>query len=176
MYVSFCIWGSWSGWSYCWYQWLERGSRLWLFKCEQWWFVQPSNETESVLKVVPILWFPDHVLGTEWPCALASLALKNSLNSFLKKYLYLFDCVGLSCSMWELPLWRMDSPVLARGLSFSMACRILVPWPGIEPMSPALQGRFSTTELPGKSQSEFLVEVFDISWIHVMFLTVSNFT
>ena len=77
--------------------------------------------------MVPILWFPDHVLGTEWHCALASLSLKNSLNSFLKKYLYLFDCVGLSCSMWELPLWRMDSPVLARGLSFSMACRILVP-------------------------------------------------
>ena len=28
---------------------------------------------------------------------------------------------------------------------------ILVPWPGIEPASPALEGRFLTTEPPGKS-------------------------
>ena len=153
MYVSFCIWGSWSGWSYCWYQWLERGSRLWLFKCEQWWFVQPSNETESVLKVVPILWFPDHVLGTEWHCALASLSLKNSLNSFLKKYLYLFDCVGLSCStgifnlccvMWDLLVMAWKLLLVAYG--------ILVPWPGIEPGPPPLGAQslshWATSEVP----------------------------
>ena len=32
-----------------------------------------------------------------------------------------------------------------------MAHGILVPWPGIEPVSPALQGRFLTTGPPGKS-------------------------
>ena len=44
-------------------------------------FSHPS-ETESILKMVPILCFPDLVLGTEWHCGLASLSLKNSLNSF----------------------------------------------------------------------------------------------
>ena len=43
------------------------------------------------------------------------------------------------------------SIVVLRGLSCSKAHGILVPWPGIEPMSPALQGRFLTTGLPGKS-------------------------
>ena len=36
-----------------------------------------------------------------------------------------------------------------------MACRILVSWPGIEPMSPALEGVFFMSGPPGKSQ-EFL--------------------
>ena len=31
------------------------------------------------------------------------------------------------------------------------ACGILDPWPGIEPMPPALEGKVSTTEPPGKS-------------------------
>ena len=39
---------------------------------------------------------------------------------------------------------------VARGLSCSMVCGILVPQPGIEPKSPALQGGFLTTEPPGK--------------------------
>ena len=34
-----------------------------------------------------------------------------------------------------------------------MACRILFPWPGIKPTSPALEGRFLTTGLPGKPHS-----------------------
>ena len=33
-----------------------------------------------------------------------------------------------------------------------MACGMLFPRPGIEPMSPALAGGFLTTGLPGKSQ------------------------
>ena len=37
------------------------------------------------------------------------------------------------------------------GLSCPMACEILVPRPGMESTSPALQGRFSTTGPPGKS-------------------------
>ena len=47
----------------------------------------------------------------------------------LSKYLFLFiyfAVLGLSCSMWDLP------------------------GPGIEPVSPALAGRFFTTEPPGK--------------------------
>ena len=44
------------------------------------------------------------------------------------------------------------SVVGAPRLSFSMACGFLVPQPGIEPVSPALQGGFLTTEPLGKSQ------------------------
>ena len=36
-------------------------------------------------------------------------------------------------------------------LSYSAACGILVPQPGIEPAPSELQGGFLTTELPGKS-------------------------
>ena len=41
--------------------------------------------------------------------------------------------------------------VVAHGLSCSLACGILVPWPGIEPTSPALVGRFLATGPPKKS-------------------------
>ena len=44
----------------------------------------------------------------------------------------------------------------ACGLSCPVACGILVPWPGIEPTSPALDGRFFTTGPPGKSQDSIL--------------------
>ena len=40
----------------------------------------------------------------------------------------------------------------ARGLNCPAACGILVPQPGIEPMSPALEGGVLTTGPPGKSQ------------------------
>ena len=43
------------------------------------------------------------------------------------------------------------SPVAAAELSFPAACGILVPWPGIEPMSPALEGGFLATGSPRKS-------------------------
>ena len=50
---------------------------------------------------------------------------------------------------------------MARGLSCPTACGILVPRPGIEPMSPALEGGSSTTGPPGKSlkQLSFIVAV-----------------
>ena len=47
------------------------------------------------------------------------------------------------------------SVIVAQGLSCSLACRILVSWPGIEPESPGLQGRFLTTGPPGKSWCGF---------------------
>ena len=42
-------------------------------------------------------------------------------------------------------LWFEGSVVAAWRLSWSVACGILVPWPGIKPESPALPGRFLTT-------------------------------
>ena len=41
-----------------------------------------------------------------------------------------------------------------------MACGVLVPWLGIEPMSLALQGEFSTSKPPGKSPSRFFFFFF----------------
>ena len=47
------------------------------------------------------------------------------------QYLYLFVfCLaarGLSCGMWHLSLWHMDSLVVGCRLSCSEACGILVP-------------------------------------------------
>ena len=57
----------------------------------------------------------------------------------------------LHCVMHHLLLWLMDSLVMAHRLSCSAACRILVPRPGIKPVSPALAGGFLTTGPPGKS-------------------------
>ena len=40
------------------------------------------------------------------------------------------------------------------------ACRILAPWPGIEPAPPALEGEVLTTGLPGKSLQFMLDSLF----------------
>ena len=62
------------------------------------------------------------------------------------------DTQDLCCVSWDLSLWHMDSldtawdsVIAARRLSYSTGCGVLVPWPGIEPMPPALQGGFSAT-------------------------------
>ena len=57
---------------------------------------------------------------------------------------------GLSRSTWDLPC---VTQTLQLWLSCSTACGILVPQPGIKPVSPAMQGRLSTTGPPGRSQS-----------------------
>ena len=51
----------------------------------------------------------------------------------------------------DLLLWCAGSLAVALGLSGPSACGILVPGPGTEPVSPALQGRLLTTGPPGKS-------------------------
>ena len=54
---------------------------------------------------------------------------------------------------------RVGYVVAMYRLSRSLACRILVPWPGIKPAFPALQGRFLTTEPPGSPFFQFLKKV-----------------
>ena len=54
------------------------------------------------------------------------------------------------CSSWA-------SLVVVHGLSCPTACGILVPRPGIEPTSPALEGEFSTAGPPGKSSMVVIV-------------------
>ena len=48
------------------------------------------------------------------------------------------------------------SLVVTLGLSCSEACGISVPWPRVEPLSPALHGWFPATEPPGKPPSNIL--------------------
>ena len=53
----------------------------------------------------------------------------------------------------------VGSVAAARGLSCPVACGILVPRPGIEPMSSALESRFLTTGPPRKSLELLFSEV-----------------
>lgn len=80
------------------------------------------------------------------------------LRAFCFKYLFIWWCPGLtrrggsSCAMWELPLRQTDSSCGTRAPehvdlwlwvhqpSCSAACGILLPQPGVEPTSLALQG------------------------------------
>ena len=63
-------------------------------------------------------------------------------NLVTKQYLFIF----FSC--FRSQLWHMGSSLSLR-LSCLVACRILLPRPGIKPVNPALGGRFSTTGPPG---------------------------
>ena len=66
--------------------------------------------------------------------------------------------VRSSMCPWDLLLPCTDSAVVGHGLSICSVWAwlgILVPQPGIEPVSPALQGRFITPRPPGKSHSYF---------------------
>ena len=79
------------------------------------------------------------------------------LAFFFKIFIYLATS-GLSCSMQDLLVsWGIshcgtrNSLVLTGGLSSPAVCGVLVPRPGMEPMSPALDGRFltwTTKEVP----------------------------
>ena len=62
--------------------------------------------------------------------------------------------------MWALLLRHANSVVVARRLSCPAACGILVPRPGIEPVSPALEGSFFTTGPPAEPRLCFLLSVW----------------
>ena len=64
--------------------------------------------------------------------------------------------LGLSCGTHGLLLWLAGLVVVACQLSYPAACGMLVPRPGIELASPALEGRFLTTGPPGKSLRFFV--------------------
>ena len=62
---------------------------------------------------------------------------------------------GIFCHSAQ-ALQLMGSAIEAWGLVTLWACRILVLWPGIEPVSPPLQGGFLTIGPPGKSLSTLI--------------------
>ena len=73
------------------------------------------------------------------------------LYFYLKTIINLFGCIRSQLGHVDLLLWCRDSLVVVCGLSCPTACGILVPGPGIEAMSPALQGGFLSTGSAGKS-------------------------
>ena len=85
---------------------------------------------------------------------------------FLKFFFFFFflSALSLCCS-------EQASLVVLRGLSCPTVCGILVPWPGVEPESPAWEGGFLTTGPPEKSW-EFLT-FLDFQWDHWFFFFLS---
>ena len=56
------------------------------------------------------------------------------------------------------------------GLICPTACGILVPRPGIEPATPALEGRFLITGLPGKMQEILNCPVSTVTILCILYL------
>ena len=70
--------------------------------------------------------------------------------------------ISVVCSTWALSLRLPSSVVVARGLSCPVVRGILVPPPGMEPVSPALGGGFFTVGPPGSPSPPFS------SWPHCL--------
>ena len=62
---------------------------------------------------------------------------------------------------------HMGSLVVARRLSCPVACMTLISWPGIEPLSPALEDEFLSIGSPGKSGIRYILKVIYKYSIHV---------
>ena len=77
---------------------------------------------------------------------------------------YLFQVLVVASGIWDLrsSLQHVRSLVVALKL-LVVACGILVLWPGIEPDSFTLEGRFLTIGAPGRSLNVF----FNILVLHV---------
>ena len=88
-----------------------------------------------------------------------SLMSLKSLSPFLSIYLFVWLHQVLVWHMQDFSLRHMDSVVAPYRLSCSETCGMLVYWPRIKPMSPALQGGFLTTGPPEKSLKSFDPEI-----------------
>ena len=61
--------------------------------------------------------------------------------------------------MRSLVVAHMRSLVVARRLSCPVARMTLISWPGIEPLSPALEDEFLSIGSPGKSGIRYILKV-----------------
>ena len=113
-----------------------------------WTIYKVFTESVTILLLFYVLVFSGHE-------ACGILARPTRGQTFTPLALVLVVAHGIfHCSVQILWLWHTCSVVGAQGPSFK-ACGILVPWPGIEPTSPALQGRFLITGPPGMSLTFF---------------------
>ena len=101
------------------------------------------------------------------------LSLKKNIYIYIFIRLFLVLVVVprfLAVGAWLLSSYSLWAPehgvsvVVLCGLICPMACGILVPWPGIEPTLPALEGRFLTTGPPGKSPPFLSLFLWLSSW------------
>ena len=94
----------------------------------------------------------------------SSLCYSRSLLAihFILKYLFIYFWLGRVLAVAQGLPSSCGSAVAAWCLCCPVACEILVPWPGIWLTSPALEGGFLTTGLPGK----FPVIHFKYSSVH----------
>ena len=95
-------------------------------------------------------WSSGKCFSSNFYLEIKRLSIGSSDPSLHLLFFFSFGCTGSSLRhIGVLLLQRMGSR--AHRLSSPTACGISVPWPGTEPLSFALQGRFSTTGPPGKS-------------------------
>ena len=114
-----------------------------------------------------------------------SLSLGFSACSCIKSgntFLFLFFLIYYLLMYWLHPVWVAAHGIVCWGVRFSLAvvrrlscpaaCGILVPQPGLEPASPALQDGFLTTGPPGKSpRNTFLTALlhhWSVSSVHIL--------
>ena len=111
-----------------------------------------------------------------------------------KCFIYLFGCIRSWLQHTESLLWYvalslqcMDSPVATHGLqnmwasivvvqgfNHPRACGILVPQPGMEPVSPALHVGFLTTRPPGKFRLHFINRLNSCSRYDLQEIPIDN--
>ena len=99
------------------------------------------------------------------------------MGSFIEAHGLLSSCGAWGAhKLWS--VWtpeHMGSVVVACGLSCPVACGILVPRPGIEPTSPALEGEFLATGLPGKPPASPCFDSFPPSSLFFGYISGSCF-
>ena len=93
----------------------------------------------------------------------SSFSLRQKTAQHPSLFFFFLAASGFGCSKGSLLQLVNFSLVVTPGLSCPSACGILVPQPGIEPASSALQGGFLTTRSPGKSQYRFPLEALGFS-------------
>ena len=101
---------------------------------------------------------PDGLTGGSWWVLRGSLGLVSHFMCYLTIWVWAAACRVFirSCRVFGC---GVSSATVVHRLSCPAACRVWVPQPGIEPVSPALQGRFLTTGLPGNVSLPFLFGV-----------------
>ena len=121
--------------------------------------------------------FQDHLMwNVWWEFIFGKHTDGSAIVTFCCYFLLFLTCLFIwlcqACRIFWCGTWTLrgrEAPehtgfsscgVVAYQLSCSEVCGISVPWPGMEPMvwSPALQGRFFTTGLPGKFLPSSLLE------------------